>query len=140
MKVTISNSLGKYEAEVVMTFRVEEYKKQYMVYRFNDEVEEQISTIHTSNLTEDATGQMILEEIFDDNEWAVMKKVMEDVVTANKNKVQLQDKEYNYSLTPFNASEVFTKQNGGKEYMGRVSMTKNGIVDSMLEKYSNINF
>ena len=138
MKVIISNSLGKYEAEVVMTFKVDEYNKEYIVYRFSDEVEEQISTIHTSALIEE-DGRSSLEEIADDNEWTVMKKIMEDVVTAGKNKVQIQDKEYNYSLTPFNALAIYTKQNGGKEYMGRVSMTKNVIVDSMLEKYSNIN-
>ena len=139
MKVIINNSLGKFETEVVMTFKVDEYNKEYIVYRFDDEIEEQISTIHTSSLLKTTDERFTLEEIADDNEWSVMKKIMEDVVTTGKNKVKVQDKEYNYKLTPFNALEIFTNQSGGKEYLGRVSMTKNAVVKGMLDKYDKIN-
>ena len=85
MKVTITNdSLEKFEAEVIMFFEVKEFGKKYVVYRFADEVEEKLSTIHTSILKEETKDHLVLEEITNDDEWSVIKEIMKDIVNSER--------------------------------------------------------
>ncbi len=85
MKVTITNeSLEKFEAEVIMVFEVKEFGKKYVVYRFADEVEEKLSTIHTSILKEETKDHLVLEEITNDDEWSVIKEIMKDIVNSER--------------------------------------------------------
>ena len=85
MKVTITNeSLEKFEAEVIMVFEVKEFEKKYVVYRFADEVEEKLSTIHTSILKEETKDHLVLEEITNDDEWSVIKEIMKDIVNSER--------------------------------------------------------
>lgn len=85
MKVTIINdSLEKFEAEVIMVFEVEEFNKKYIVYRFADELEDNLSTIHTSVLKEETSDAFVLEEISSDEEWNTIKAIMKDVVSQKK--------------------------------------------------------
>ena len=85
MKVTITNdSLEKFEAEVIMVFEVKEFGKKYVVYRFADEVEEKLSTIHTSILKEETKDYLVLEEITNDDEWSVIKEIMKDIVNSER--------------------------------------------------------
>ncbi len=52
--------------------------------------------------------------------------------------VQVQNKTYNYVPTSLNLNTIYTHQTGGKEYLGRVSMTKNEIAKILIDWYKKV--
>ena len=79
--IVIKNAAGEQaEAEVVMSFDVEDSGKSYIVYKFASEADNNLTTIHTSVLKEDKMGEYTLGEITDDNEWKIVKQIMKNII------------------------------------------------------------
>ena len=51
-----------------------------MIYKFADEDEDELVTLHTSILTTTEDGKYMIEDIKDDNEWNIIKMIMKKVV------------------------------------------------------------
>ena len=84
-KIKIINGKGKeFEAELVMCFDVEELKKSYIIYKFAEEDEKQLVTLHTSILSKKEDGKYMLEDIKDNNEWLIIKSIMKKVVDESE--------------------------------------------------------
>lgn len=80
-KIIVENKKGEqFEADVVMCFDVERLSKSYIVYKFPDESEGDLVTIHTSILVTNADGSYKLEEITDNEEWKIIKNIMKKIV------------------------------------------------------------
>lgn len=80
----INDSFEKFEANVIMIFEVKEFAKKYIVYQFKDELEDNLSTIHTSVLKEETDQGVVLKEIENDEEWDIIKAIMKDIVNIDK--------------------------------------------------------
>lgn len=84
-KITIENKKGKkFEADVIMCFDIEELNKSYVVYKFEEEDEDELETLHTSVLVTKKDGSYVLENIKDDNEWNVIKNLMKKIVDESE--------------------------------------------------------
>ncbi len=84
-KITIENKKGeKFEADVIMQFNIEEFNKSYIVYKFEEEDEEDLATLHTSIVVTKKDGSYVLENIKDDNEWNVIKNLMKKIVDESE--------------------------------------------------------
>ncbi len=84
-KIKIINGKGKeFEAELVMCFDVEELNKSYIIYKFAEEDEKQLVTLHTSILSKKEDGKYMLEDIKDNNEWLIIKSIMKKVVDESE--------------------------------------------------------
>lgn len=70
------------EVEVLMSFKVEETGKKYVVYK-KDESNGDMDIIYTSSVVEDENGNYTLEDI-NDEEWSFIKEVMAKVVNDSE--------------------------------------------------------
>lgn len=70
------------EVEVLMSFKVEETGKKYVVYK-KEESNGDMDIIYTSSLAEDENGNYTLEDITDE-EWSFIKEVMANVVNNSE--------------------------------------------------------
>lgn len=70
------------EVEVLMSFKVEETGKKYVVYK-KEESNGDMDIIYTSSLVEDENGNYTLEDITDE-EWSFIKEVMANVVNNSE--------------------------------------------------------
>ncbi len=84
-KIVIENKKGiKYEADIIMCFDIEELNKSYVVYKFDDEVEDDLSTFHTSVLVSKNDDNYVLEDIKDEKEWDIIKGLMKKIVDESE--------------------------------------------------------
>lgn len=70
------------EVEVLMSFKVEETGKKYVVYK-KEESNGDMDIIYTSSLVEDENGNYTLEDVTDE-EWSFIKEVMANVVNNSE--------------------------------------------------------
>lgn len=70
------------EVEVLMSFKVEETGKKYVIYK-KDESNGDMDIIYASNLVEDENGNYTLEDV-NDEEWTFIKEVMAKVVNDSE--------------------------------------------------------
>lgn len=79
-KVLITNSQGQQlEADILTVFTLNENNNDYVVYTFNEKNGDTIKT-YTSKLKEE-NGEYYFEAISDDNEWAKVRSVIEELAT-----------------------------------------------------------
>lgn len=77
-KVLITNSQGQQlEADIVTVFTLNENKKDYIVYTFNEKKGDNIKT-YTSRIREE-NGEFYFDPITDDSEWLKVKDVIIDL-------------------------------------------------------------
>ena len=68
-KIEITNSLGqKVEADIITVFKLNETNKDYIVYTFNEKVNENEYKTYTSRLRQ-TEGKYFLDTISDEEEW-----------------------------------------------------------------------
>ena len=70
------------EVEVLMSFKVEETGKKYVIYK-KQESNGDMDIIYTSSLVEDSNGNYTLENV-NDEEWSFIKEVMAKVVNDSE--------------------------------------------------------
>ena len=71
------------EAEVLVTFRIHEYNKEYILYTFDEVDENEMVKIYASTLVE--KGDMFsFEAIETPEEWATIKDVMRDMAQSKQ--------------------------------------------------------
>lgn len=81
-KVLITNSQGQQlEADIVTVFTLNENKKDYIVYTFNEKNGDNIKT-YTSRIREE-NGEFYFDSITDDDEWMKVKNVIIELATEN---------------------------------------------------------
>ena len=83
--VRIINSDGtESNINVIMSFKVEETGKQYVIYKkYEEQVSEnEMDTIYASLLVE-SNGEYVLNDI-PDEEWSFVKKVMGNIVNSKE--------------------------------------------------------
>lgn len=74
-KVLITNSQGQQlEADIVTVFTLNENKRDYIVYTFNEKKGDNIKT-YTSRIREE-NGEFYFDPITDDDEWIKVKNVI----------------------------------------------------------------
>lgn len=81
-KIEITNSLGqKVEADIITVFKVNDTNKDYIVYTFNEKVNDNEYKTYTSRLRE-TDGRYFLDTISDEAEWQKVTDII--IKIANK--------------------------------------------------------
>jgi uncharacterized protein YrzB (UPF0473 family) len=83
--VVIDKEGKEREAEVLSIFTIDEYKKDYILYTFDEKDENDMVTIYASTLIE-KDDMYSFEAIATPEEWAAIKDIMREMVQNNGDK------------------------------------------------------
>lgn len=75
--ITIMNNGNETKANIIASFTLDEFKKDYIIYTFEDSNENEMLKIHTSTLIETKDNYQ-LEKIETEEEWQAIKKFMRE--------------------------------------------------------------
>ena len=77
--ITVTTESGKQmEAQVIDIIEVPDFNKQYIFYSFGEKLEDNQMKVYVSILIEE-NEKIILKGIEDDNEWEVVKEILESM-------------------------------------------------------------
>ena len=77
--ITVTTESGKQmEAQVIDIIEVPDFNKQYIFYSFGEKLENNQMKVYVSILIEE-NEKIILKGIEDDNEWEVVKEILESM-------------------------------------------------------------
>ncbi len=76
-KITIMKEGRERTAEIITTFRIPEYDKEYVLYTFGEKQKDNIKIL-ASTLKKDEEGYS-LEKIATDEEWETIKTIIKDL-------------------------------------------------------------
>lgn len=70
-------------AEVIATFNIEKFNKDYIIYTFNEPTNNEMIKVYTATLVE-KDNEYSFEAISTDEEWEEIKKFMKELAVTNQ--------------------------------------------------------